>query len=172
MHGCLVPGHGGMAGHKSGRMLVVETESVVRGKLKVAGKMRLDCWLEGDVVCSRLEVGRDGYILGSVTAREVYVEGQIVGTIEASVVHLMEGAFVEGDIHHSVISIHPTATLLGKAHRVRGFAPAELLALEAKSTGDRGELERECRANARIAGVDWSQYQAARARAPQAGKRA
>ena len=100
-------------------MLVVDARSVVRGKLKAAGTMRLDCWLEGDVTCSRLEIGRDGYILGTVTARELIVEGQIVGNVEASVVHLMEGAFVEGDIRHSVISIHSGATLLGRAVRTR-----------------------------------------------------
>jgi hypothetical protein len=108
-----------------------------------------------------------------VTARELFVEGQIVGTVEASVVHLMDGAFVEGDIHHAVISIHPTATLLGKAVRApRGFAPTELIALEARSTADRRDLEGECRANAKIAGVDWSHYQGRRAPAPRPIKRA
>jgi|CXWL01.1.fsa_nt_gi cytoskeletal protein CcmA (bactofilin family) len=144
-------------------MLLVETESVIRGKLKAAGKMRLDCWLEGEIVCSRLEIGPGGYVLGNVTARELFVEGQIVGQIEASVVHLMEGAFVEGDIHHSVISIHPTATLLGKAVRTQGFSPSELVALEEKSAAGRNDLEGECRANAKITGVDWSRYQPARA---------
>jgi cytoskeletal protein CcmA (bactofilin family) len=141
-------------------MLVVDTHSVVRGKLKAAGTMRIDCWLEGDLVCSRLEIGRDGYILGNVTARELFVEGQIVGQIRASVVHLMEGAFVEGDIQHSVISIHPSASLLGKAVRTQGYAPEEIIAIEEKSSSDRRKVEQDSRANARIAGVDWSRYQA------------
>lgn len=147
-------------------MLVVETQGVIRGKLKAAGRFRLNCWLEGDIVCSRLEIGRDGYVLGNVTAREVYIEGQVVGTIEASVVHLMDGAFVEGDIRHSVISIHPSASLLGAAMRSRGFAPTELLALEASAHADRAGLEQECRANARLAGVDWSRYQGTRVLVP------
>lgn len=141
-------------------MLVIDTHSVVQGKLKAAGIMRIDCWLEGDVVCSRLEIGPDGYILGNVTARELYVEGQVVGSIHASVVHLMEGAFVEGDIQHSVISIHPSAQLLGKAVRTQGYAPEEIVAVEEKSKADRRKREQETRANARIAGVDWSRYQA------------
>ena len=144
-------------------MLRVETESVIRGKLKAAGKMRLDCWLEGEIVCSRLEIGPGGYVLGNVTARELFVEGQIVGEVQASVVHLMDGAFVEGDVHHSVISIHPTATLLGKAVRKQGFSPSELVALEEKSTSHRHDLEGECRANAKIAGIDWARYQPAKA---------
>jgi cytoskeletal protein CcmA (bactofilin family) len=142
-------------------MLVVEPQSVIRGKLKTAGRMRLECWLEGDVVCSRLEIGPDGYVLGNVTAREVYVEGQVVGTIEASVVHLMDGSHVEGDVHHSVLSMHPSASLLGKSIRAEGFAPPELLEIEERSAAAREELEQVCRANARIAGVDWTRYQTA-----------
>lgn len=153
-------------------MLLVRTSSVVRGKLKMAGTMRLDCWLEGDVTCSRLEIGPNGYILGNVTARELFVEGQIVGQIEASVVHLMEGAFVEGDILHSVISLHPNATLLGRAILARGFAPAELAALEAKSPDDFSDIDGACDANARISGVDWSRFQTRRLPpAPRNGKR-
>lgn len=144
-------------------MLVVDTNSVVRGKLKAAGTMRIDCWLEGDIVCSRLEIGRDGYILGNVTARELFVEGQIVGQVQASVVHLMEGAFVEGNVQHSVISIHPSAALHGKAVRTQGFAPEEIVAIEEKSAKDRRKVEHEARANAKISGVDWSRYQPARA---------
>ena len=141
-------------------MLVLDTHSVVRGKLNAAGTMRIDCWLEGDLVCSRLEIGRDGYVLGNVTARELFVEGQIVGQIKASVVHLMEGAFVEGDVQHSVISIHPTASLLGKALRTQGYAPEEIIDIEKKSAKDRRKVEQESRANDKISGVDWSRYQA------------
>ena len=153
-------------------MLVVETQGVIRGKLMAAGRLRLNCWLEGDIVCSRLEIGRDGYVLGNVTARELYIEGQVVGAIEASVVHLMDGAFVEGDIRHSVISIHPSASLLGSAVRSRGFAPTELIALEARTSADRNEVEQECRANARVAGVDWLRYQGGRALVPINGNHA
>jgi cytoskeletal protein CcmA (bactofilin family) len=144
-------------------MMIVETESIVSGKLKTAGKMRVECWLEGDIVCSRLEIGADGYVLGNVTARELFIEGQIVGRVEASVVHLMEGAFVEGDIKHAVISIHPSATLLGKALHTRGFAPSEVHALESRAANDRNQLEGDCRANARLSDTDWSRYQSAQA---------
>jgi hypothetical protein len=75
----------------------------------------------------------------------------------------MDGAFVEGDIQHAVISIHPNATLLGKAVRKQGFSPSELVAIEQKSASQRRDIEGECKANARIAGVNWSRYQPARA---------
>lgn len=118
-------------------MLAVETLTVMQGRLLAAGRIRLDSWLEGEIVCSRLEIGPDGYVLGNVYAREVMIEGQIVGTVTGGMVHLMEGAFVEGDIFHNVLSLHATATLSGKAVRSHTLAlPGDLLTLEAKAAAE------------------------------------
>jgi cytoskeletal protein CcmA (bactofilin family) len=96
--------------------------------------VQLDTWFEGDILCSRLDIGRDGYVLGNITTRELYVEGQIVGTVHAGIVHLMDGAFVEGDVHHHVLSLHANASLMGTALRsTRMPFPQELLALEARA---------------------------------------
>jgi hypothetical protein len=43
--------------------------------------------------------------------------------------------------------------------RVRGIVTTELAELEEKAASDRGGLNLELRANAKIAGVDWSRYQ-------------
>jgi cytoskeletal protein CcmA (bactofilin family) len=115
-------------------MLNIQTSTLTRGSLFAAGRIQLDSWFEGDIVCSRLDIASDGYVLGNITTRELYVEGQIVGTVHAGVVHLMQGAFVEGDIHHHVLSLHPTATLIGGALRKTKMPfPQELLALESQS---------------------------------------
>jgi cytoskeletal protein CcmA (bactofilin family) len=123
-------------------MLTVDAETQVRGRLVAAGCVRLETWFEGDIVCSRLEIGPDGYICGTVAAHEVIVEGQIVGPVHASVVHLFGGSFVEGDIHHTVLKMEPGATLTGRSSRFKAIQlPAELLALEAKADADRSALE-------------------------------
>jgi cytoskeletal protein CcmA (bactofilin family) len=115
-------------------MLHIDTTSVLRGSFTAAGRVQLNSWFEGDILCSRLDIGRDGYVKGNITARELHVEGQIVGTVHAGIVHLMEGSFVEGDVHHHVLSLHPTASLMGTALRsTRMPFPQELLALEARS---------------------------------------
>jgi cytoskeletal protein CcmA (bactofilin family) len=146
---------------RSWLMLLAETKSVMRGRLVTAGKIRLDSWFEGDIVCLRLEIGSDGYVFGNATAREIYIEGQIVGTVRGGIVHLMQGCFIEGDVLHSVLSIHPSATLIGSAIRSKAIASLpELSALEARAVADPAQLERESRVNAKIAGVDWSLYQA------------
>jgi cytoskeletal protein CcmA (bactofilin family) len=117
-------------------MLKIATSSVMRGHLVAAGRVELDTWFEGDILCSRLDIGRDGYVLGNVTTRELYVHGQIVGTVHAGIVHLFDGAFIEGDLHHHVLSLHANASLMGAALRTSKMPfPQELLALEARASG-------------------------------------
>lgn len=115
-------------------MLNIDTATIMRGNLVAAGRITLNSWFEGDILCSRLDVGPDGYIKGNVITRELSIDGQIVGDIHAGIVHLNAGAFVEGDVHHHIMSLHPSATLVGQALRsTRLPFPAELLALEAKA---------------------------------------
>jgi cytoskeletal protein CcmA (bactofilin family) len=115
-------------------MLKIDTKGVMRGTFVAAGRVELDTWFEGDILCSRLDIGRDGYVLGNITTRELYVEGQIVGTVHAGIVHLMDGAFIEGDVHHHVLSLHANASLMGAALRSTKMPfPQELLALEARA---------------------------------------
>ena len=123
-------------------MIVVEPGTLMRGDLVAAGAVRLDGWLEGQIICSRLEIGRDGYILGNVTTKELLVGGQIVGTVVAEAVYLVEGAFVEGDVHHLTLSINRAAVLIGSAIRGRGVQmPPVLLALEAKALTNRANAD-------------------------------
>lgn len=115
-------------------MLTIETTAVTRGALLAAGCIKLNSWFEGDITCSRLEIGRDGYVQGKIVTRELWVEGQVVGEINAGIVHLLDGAFVEGDVHHHVLSLHETATLMGRSLRTTQLPfPQALLALETSS---------------------------------------
>ena len=123
-------------------MLIIETDTVLRGRLVAAGRIVLDLWFDGDIVCSKLEIGPSGYMTGSAAAREVIVEGHVVGPIHASSVILKGGCIVEGDVHHTSIIIEPGATMTGRASRFPAIQlPAELLQLEAKAEADQAALE-------------------------------
>lgn len=123
-------------------MLTVETETALRGRLVAAGRIVVNLWFDGDIVCSTLIVGANGYLTGSAAAREIIIEGQVSGPIHASSVTLKAGCIVEGDIHHTMITIEPGATMTGRASRFPAIQlPAELLQLEAKSEADRAALE-------------------------------
>ena len=123
-------------------MLTVETDAELRGRLVAAGRIIVNLWFDGDIVCSQLVIGPNGYLTGSAAAREIIVEGQITGPIHASSVILKGGCIVEGDVHHTTIAIEPGATMTGRAARFPVIQlPAELLQLEAKSEADRKALE-------------------------------
>ena len=152
-------------------MFAVAAGNVMRGHLVSAGPIQLDGWLEGDIVCSRLDIGPDGYVLGRVITRELHVAGQIVGSVIADVVNLRAGAFIEGDVRHGCLSVEEGATLSGKALRIPVLRmPDEFLALEARAAAERSDLDRAERALLRAAAdravVDHPRYQRARAKFP------
>jgi len=150
-------------------MFVVDTGTVMRGNIVAAGTIKLDGWLEGDIVCTKLEIGPDGYLLGRATAREVHVKGQIVGGVAANGVHLSPGAFIEGEVFHGRLSVEPGATLSGKARRIEGVRmPDDYLALEARAVSEHAHLDRAERDSLKAASdravVDYPRYQMARER--------
>jgi cytoskeletal protein CcmA (bactofilin family) len=143
--------------------------SVMQGNLVSAGSIKLDGWFEGDIVCTRLEIGADGYLLGRVMARELRVAGQIVGNVTAGEVHLLDGAFIEGDVRHVRLAIEAGATLSGKSLRILGVhMPEHYLALEVRAEAERADLDhaerQSLRAAASKAVVDYRRYQEAKAK--------
>lgn len=150
-------------------MFVVDTGTVMRGNIVAAGTIKLDGWLEGEIVCTKLEIGTDGYLLGRATAKEIYVNGQVVGAVSAEGVHLLDGAFVEGEVHHKTLMVEPGATLAGKSRRIAGVVmPEEFLALEARALSERAHLDRAERQSLKAAAdqavVEHPRYQMARER--------
>ena len=141
--------------------------SVMQGHLVSAGSIKLDGWFEGDIVCTELEIGPDGYLLGRVIARKLEVSGQIVGNVTAGDAHLLDGAFIEGDLRHVRLALDAGATLSGKSLRILGVhMPDHYLVLEARAEAERADLDRverqSLRAAAAKAVVDYRRYQEAR----------
>jgi cytoskeletal protein CcmA (bactofilin family) len=113
-------------------MITVSAGTIMRGNLVTSGAIRLDGRFDGRIICGKLEITRDGYVNGTIAAREVIVSGQVVGRIEARSVTLTDGAFVEGDIRYASIALESGATMTGKAIRAdANYSPPDLLALEA-----------------------------------------
>lgn len=131
-------------------MLVIESHTRMRGQLLAAGRIRLDGWFQGDLICSELIIGPDGYLFGNVTARTLRVTGQIVGRATVGGAHLNSGAFFEGELYHTSLRKAVDATLVGEAISTRGVLklPADLIKLEQKANhlGSLGALPQESRA--------------------------
>lgn len=148
-------------------MITISAETVMRGNLVTAGSVRLDGRFDGRLICSRLEVSSDGYVNGYVSARDVFIAGQIVGRVEARSVTLYDGAFVEGDVRYASIVLEAGATMTGKAVRAEAnFSPPELLQLEADLNivaSELDEIEQAARNTmADRAKAEYPQYEKAR----------
>ena len=71
-----------------------------RGTLMVAGTLRIEGELEGDVLrCERLEIGEHGVMRADIEVTEAVIEGRVHGNIRAlGVLEMKAGARVEGDV--------------------------------------------------------------------------
>ena len=115
-------------------MLIIEADMVVQGQLTIVGTVLIEGRFEGTMVCSRLEVGVDGYVLGRAIAGEIDVAGQIVGEVIAREVYLRSSALIEGEVKHEQLRMDETAALVGESKRhARLEMPPAFLALETRA---------------------------------------
>ncbi len=115
-------------------MLIIEADMVVQGQLTIVGTVLIEGRFEGTLVCSRLEIGVDGYVLGRAIAGEIDVAGQIVGEVIAREVYLRGTALIEGEVKHEQLRMDESAALVGESKRhARLEMPPAFLALESRA---------------------------------------
>ena len=83
-------------------------------KIVSQGKLRIDCEFEGDVTRAEVIVGERGKVRGTVAGESVIVLGKIIGGIRGKAVDLRSSAHVEGDIHHTSLSVEKGAEITGR----------------------------------------------------------
>ena len=95
---------------------VIGVGSSFRGTLMVAGTLRIDGELEGDILnCERLEVGEHGMMRADVEVREALIQGRVVGNIRAhGVLELKSGSRVEGDVAALGVVMEPGVFFSGR----------------------------------------------------------
>ena len=99
-------------------MLTIATDTVVKGHIATVGTVVLNGRLEGNICCTRLEIGESGYLLGKVTAEHVVIHGQVVGEIRAMMVEVSRNAIVEAEVYHARISLDQDAMMSGATLRI------------------------------------------------------
>lgn len=78
---------------------VVSAECYFQGTLSVQGSLRVDGTLEGSVDNARhVIVGKDGKVIGDVSAQVVVCGGAIEGNVCAEMLEVLAPAFIKGDI--------------------------------------------------------------------------
>lgn len=98
---------------------VIGAEDRVRGELHVSGCARVDGVVRGsierhgDQAC--LIIGTSGHVRGDIHVHSIWIEGQVVGTIEAvGHVEIAATASIEADISYGTLSIAAGAQVSGR----------------------------------------------------------
>ena len=152
-------------------MLTIDADMMVQGQFHVLGTVRLEGRCDGAIVCTRLEIGIDGFLHGTAFAEELVVAGQIVGRVHARHVHLKSGAIVEGELVHEQLRMDEAATLVGESRRLKSLdMPPEYMVLAARTRvadDDIRSLETQSRVRrAEEAVTARTQFETLRARFP------
>ncbi len=90
--------------------------SSFRGTLMVAGTLRIEGELEGDVLnCERLEIGEHGVMRADIEVKEAVIEGRVYGNVRAlGVLEMKAGARVEGDVAAMSVVMEPGVHFTGR----------------------------------------------------------
>lgn len=102
----------------------VRAGEVYVGDLAADGDIRIDGTVRGRIITSsRLVVGPEGRVDGSIRAGEVVVAGEIRGTVEAAIrLHVLEGARLFADTFAGLLLIEEGAECRGSV-RLRSLRP-------------------------------------------------
>ena len=123
-------------------MMHIARGSIVTGDIVTGGALRLDGRCEGTLSASRVDIGPDGYLIGSIHADEVIVAGQVLGPIRARKVVIGPTALVEGDITHKIIALDEGAILLGECIAVESVTlPQAVAALAARMAAEDAAID-------------------------------
>lgn len=103
--------------------------SSFRGTIMVAGTLRIEGDLEGDILnCERLEVGPHGVMRADIEVKDAVVEGRVDGNIRAlGTIELRGGAHVEGDIAAFSVVMEPGVHFTGRCTMLENGTPTVTL---------------------------------------------
>ena len=95
---------------------VIGVGSNFRGTLMVAGTLRIEGEMDGDILnCERLEVGEHGVMRADIEVKEALIEGRVFGNIRAlGTIELRAGARIEGDIWAVSVVMEPGVFFTGR----------------------------------------------------------
>ena len=153
------------------QMLIIEADMVASGNLVILGSVRLEGRFEGTMICTRLDIGVDGYLHGKAFTEQLNLEGQVIGTVHARKAHLIVGSLLEGELVTEILRMDEAATLVGESRRNKAFEmPPEYLKLLTRTRlleDDIANLETQHRVRLADEAVkERVQYHALRARFP------
>lgn len=94
----------------------ISKDVTIKGELITEGIVRIDGNFEGNIRADGLIIGKTGEIKGDVTVREIMVDGNIEGTINAhEAIEIKPDGKVQGDIQTVKLIISEGAFFIGRS---------------------------------------------------------
>lgn len=91
----------------------------VKGRIKAKDEIRIDGHVCGDVHASRIVVGPEASIEGSLIASEVLISGRVQGTVRCNSLALETGARVKADVLYTSLRVEEGCVFEGKSRQSR-----------------------------------------------------
>ena len=97
---------------------LIDTESVVDGKITGEGDIRVDGFVKGDIsINGNVSVGKEGKINGKINAEVINIDGTITGSLIAKYKIVLESAAIlKGDIITKILVVEMGATFIGESN--------------------------------------------------------
>ncbi len=111
----------------SSELSLVGTGTVVEGKIKTEGSIRIDGKLIGDLASkANVAVGLSGTVEGNLSGKNVSLAGKVVGTVAASDKLVLEPkSVVKGDIRATRLVVDEGAVFDGQCLMNPASSPAK-----------------------------------------------
>jgi len=99
-----------------GSTTIIGAGTIIKGNIESSGDIRIDGTLVGNLSSkSKILVGADGTIDGSIKGKNADVLGKVTGQIDVKEVLQLRGkCVVDGDICTGKLEVEPTATFNGR----------------------------------------------------------
>ena len=110
---------------------ILGADIIISGDIKSDGDIQIDGRHEGNIIASKLTIGEQGSVMGSVKAKSIHVRGKVSGKISANIVELAATANVQADIIQDQLTIANGAFFDGKCTRLTKSAPVAPAAVPA-----------------------------------------
>jgi cytoskeletal protein CcmA (bactofilin family) len=130
---------------------ILSADLYIVGNIETNGDVHVEGRLDGNVNCQTLTLGCSGHIKGRVDCENAKIHGNLVGSLAANNVELMETAMVVGDVRHEKLRVETGATINGfyKNTDSAKLADRKVKALSGGKPLSRPNVERSKRSNLR-----------------------
>ena len=99
---------------------IISNDLTIMGQdLKIISKgaLKVDGEIQGEIRGVDIIVSENGKVTGTISAQSVIIDGKVMGTVQAAMVTLRKKAHVEGDVHHTSLTIEEGAIFDGRSRR-------------------------------------------------------